>query len=244
MAPDPWDFDNQQAATDKGDALFGHSPTGPPSHSHSWSGDRTVPIALPDPPPVTAQQPVYPPPVNPAPMSTTPSRFGYAAPVTGPPSVDRISGPEPKNSNKQAGWGWRALVAFVAGGSMVGAGFGIAQLDDGTADVVSAVEQPSAPIVPAGASEIDQVTEPIAYVAAVLGPSVVQIETNLGLGSGVVIDPTTVITNNHVVEGATSVLVRLSDGTTMSGEIVGTDARTDVAAVSYTHLTLPTTPYV
>jgi serine protease Do len=53
-----------------------------------------------------------------------------------------------------------------------------------------------------------------------------------GTGSGVVIDSVgNVITNRHVVEGATKVTVTLSDGTEIPAKVVGSDARTDVAVV-------------
>jgi serine protease Do len=53
-----------------------------------------------------------------------------------------------------------------------------------------------------------------------------------GTGSGVVMDASgNVITNRHVVEGATKVTVTLSDGTEIPGKVVGSDARTDVAVV-------------
>ena len=65
-----------------------------------------------------------------------------------------------------------------------------------------------------------------------LGPSVVQIETSFGIGSGVIYDENLILTNNHVVEGATAVTVRLSTGRVLDGEVVGTDPATDVAVVS------------
>ena len=53
-----------------------------------------------------------------------------------------------------------------------------------------------------------------------------------GTGSGFVIDPKgLVITNNHVVEGAVTLKVRLDDGRTFDGEVLGRDPLTDVALV-------------
>lgn len=53
-----------------------------------------------------------------------------------------------------------------------------------------------------------------------------------GTGSGVVMDASgNVITNRHVVEGASKVTVTLSDGSEIAGQVVGSDARTDVAVV-------------
>ncbi|MFN8507644.1 MAG: trypsin-like peptidase domain-containing protein [Dehalococcoidia bacterium] len=68
-------------------------------------------------------------------------------------------------------------------------------------------------------------------------PAVVRIETSGGVGSGFIVsEDGYLITNNHVVStssgrAATSVQVRLSDGTDTTGKVVGADARSDLAVV-------------
>lgn len=53
-----------------------------------------------------------------------------------------------------------------------------------------------------------------------------------GLGSGFIIDRSgVVLTNNHVVDGASQVKVQLSDGREFKGIVLGTDPKTDVAVV-------------
>jgi len=53
-----------------------------------------------------------------------------------------------------------------------------------------------------------------------------------GAGSGIIVSPDGyIVTNNHVVDGATKVTVTLSNGTTYNADIVGTDAETDLAVV-------------
>lgn len=51
-------------------------------------------------------------------------------------------------------------------------------------------------------------------------------------GSGFIIDANgTIVTNNHVVKGAETVSVTLSDGTELPAKVVGRDARTDLAVI-------------
>ncbi|MFT3707419.1 MAG: trypsin-like peptidase domain-containing protein [Archangium sp.] len=55
---------------------------------------------------------------------------------------------------------------------------------------------------------------------------------NQGSGSGFLIDPKgLLLTNNHVVEGAVTIKVRLDDGRSFDGTVVGRDPLTDVALV-------------
>lgn len=50
------------------------------------------------------------------------------------------------------------------------------------------------------------------------------------LGSGFIIDPAgLIVTNNHVIEGADSITVTLSDGTSLPATLVGRDDKTDLA---------------
>jgi serine protease Do len=63
------------------------------------------------------------------------------------------------------------------------------------------------------------------------------------LGSGVIVSPEGyILTNNHVVEGATTVKVLLSDKREFTAKIVGTDPQTDVAVVKIDGNSLPVLP--
>ncbi len=56
--------------------------------------------------------------------------------------------------------------------------------------------------------------------------------TERGTGSGVIYDKAGYIaTNNHVVEGASEIIVSLPDGRTVNGKVLGADAVTDLAVV-------------
>src|SRR5215831_18600828 len=63
------------------------------------------------------------------------------------------------------------------------------------------------------------------------------------MGSGLVINPTGhIITNNHVVEGATEIMVKLSDGRELSAKVLGRDPKTDLALLKVEATGLPTIP--
>jgi putative serine protease PepD len=63
-------------------------------------------------------------------------------------------------------------------------------------------------------------------------PSIVQIRTNLGLGSGVVFDDKgNVVTNNHVVAQASAIEVTTQEGKTQPASLVGTFAAGDLAVI-------------
>ena len=87
----------------------------------------------------------------------------------------------------------------------------------------------AAPDVPPVTSSGD---EPVADIAAALLPSVVQLETQSGLGSGVIYDADgLILTAAHVVQGVDTVTVRMSDGSSIDGEVLGTDTNSDIAVV-------------
>ena len=61
-----------------------------------------------------------------------------------------------------------------------------------------------------------------------------------GLGSGVIVSPEGyILTNNHVVEGATDVRVTLSDKREYKARIIGTDPRIDIAVLKIEGKDLP-----
>ena len=63
-------------------------------------------------------------------------------------------------------------------------------------------------------------------------------------GSGVIISADGyIVTNNHVVEDATKLKVKLNDGRLFDAELVGTDPTTDIALIKIDSEDLPTLPF-
>ena len=63
------------------------------------------------------------------------------------------------------------------------------------------------------------------------------------LGSGVIVTPDGyILTNNHVVEGATRIAVELSDRRVLDGRLIGADAPSDLAVVKIEAKDLPIVP--
>jgi S1-C subfamily serine protease len=98
---------------------------------------------------------------------------------------------------------------------------------------------PGAPAAPSGSSALAQLqAEYRALIASVL-PSIVQIDTQGGLGSGIVIDAQgDIATNAHVVAGASQVTVTSSDGHQYPATVVASSASNDVAVIRATGASL------
>lgn len=89
----------------------------------------------------------------------------------------------------------------------------------------------------------------ITKVAETVGPAVVGISNkaegyfglqDVGSGSGIIVDPNGYIaTNNHVIEGAEKVTVKLSSGKVLPATVVGADPRSDLAVIKVDAQNLP-----
>jgi S1-C subfamily serine protease len=102
--------------------------------------------------------------------------------------------------------------------------------------------RPATPGIDRDKDLLDAYSRAVVDVVEKVGPAVVSIRMRKdgqpnqpggeGAGSGVIIAPDGfVLTNNHVVERAREVQVSLTDGSTYSAQIVGTDPATDLAVV-------------
>ena len=80
----------------------------------------------------------------------------------------------------------------------------------------------------------------IAAVAQTVGPAIVSVRTDQGLGSGVVYDASgLILTNAHVVQGAQSITIGMVDGRHFPGKVVGADTGFDVAVIKIDGTNLP-----
>lgn len=172
--------------------------------------------------------------------------FGEVPPMSQKPHT-------PKNKKHRRGLalglcGVAAACLLFAGGAVVGnmAFGGNANNDSGT----SASTSDSAPTLQINSKpESDSSNSSDNYDTAdgmagediykKVNPSVVSVISTTaegtGSGSGVIMSKDGyIITNNHVVDGAQSVSVQLSDGTSLDAEIIGTDEQTDLAVIKVT----------
>lgn len=172
--------------------------------------------------------------------------FGEVPPMSQKPHT-------PKNKKHSRGLalglcGVAAACLLFAGGAVVGnmAFGGNANNDSGT----SASTSDSAPTLQinskpesdsSNSSDNYDTTDGMAGedIYKKVNPSVVSVisttSEGTGSGSGVIMSKDGyIITNNHVVDGAQSVSVQLSDGTSLDAEIIGTDEQTDLAVIKVT----------
>jgi putative serine protease PepD len=112
------------------------------------------------------------------------------------------------------------LAAAIVGGAVVAA---VLLLTDST---------PSSPSADGAVTPGLALQGAIVHVVQSVSPSVVQIQDQVGLGSGVVFDRAGhIVTNNHVVSGGTSFQVTTSTGKRYSATLVGTFPPDDIAVV-------------
>jgi S1-C subfamily serine protease len=195
-------------------------------------------------------------------LDTSNAVEGYVTPET-PPTVQTYNTPSPqpqpvRRSNPGRVFLVWGLIIGLLLGSVLGGILGnyVVMSNPGTfpwARTVSATY----PVETSGSSTTIVTTEEQAIENAVkiASPAVVQINitsvsqnpfgfssgTQEGLGSGFIITSDGyILTNNHVVEGATKIAVMLKDGREFSGQVVGTDTTSDVAVVKINGTNLPT----
>jgi len=129
---------------------------------------------------------------------------------------------------------------------------------DARADTPPRAAAPARTAAPPTAAQIRALGDAFADVADKVSPAVVQIDvtvtsqdasamrwfradaTTRGMGSGVIFSADgAILTNNHVIEDARAINVRLKDGRTLPGRVVGRDPATDLAVLRVDAKNLP-----
>ncbi len=158
--------------------------------------------------------------VESTPSMPGPNHVGQVPPPVAPPTVTR----RPRG---RSAW-LMVLLAVVLVASSAGITYLLTTRQETatTATTVASANegQDSTPIVAGG--------EPVADAAEVILPSVVQIQSADGVGSGVVYNSDgLIITAAHVVAGNDTVTVVLNDGEQVQGSVLGGTSDADVALV-------------
>lgn len=148
-------------------------------------------------------------------------------------------GPAPSSTRRRrrrrlgAGAAVGAAVVVAAGGIGAGIGLGFGSSASGT----SATTGASTPKASTAAAVSSNGHLNVAAIAAKVDPALVDITSTLGYqgasaaGTGMILTSSgQVLTNNHVVEGATKITVRIDgSGPSYSARVLGTDPTKDVA---------------
>lgn len=144
------------------------------------------------------------------------------------------------------------MIFSMIGGFSIGAGYRFSEnylTSYGNSEVTNKADQMD--IIDSSLAQNVSYTDtvsPITFIAEEVGPSIVAITSKVkvrdwfdnqyfqeGQGSGVIFDVNDenvlIVTNEHVVNGASEVIVTLYDNKKVSASIVGVDAETDLAVI-------------
>lgn len=126
------------------------------------------------------------------------------------------------------GFGGGMVANYVNGGGSGGNGMTINKVVTTAEETNSTTgEMSTSDIVAATKNSVVEITTEIVKTGSFL-----QQYIESGAGSGVIISENGyIVTNNHVIEDASSITVTLADGTSYSAKLVGTDADLDVALI-------------
>jgi putative serine protease PepD len=118
-----------------------------------------------------------------------------------------------------------ALATLTSAATLVLAGCGASATTSNAASSTPATSTQAVSTTTAMQQQFVQVVKQV-------GPSVVLVESNKGLGSGIVVDAQGyIVSNNHVVAGSTNFQVVLADGKKYAAKVVGTFPPDDLAVL-------------
>ncbi|KND34339.1 S1C family serine protease [Streptomyces acidiscabies] len=165
-------------------------------------------------------------PVNPSPVNPEwpPPQPGYAAQAEAPGQTTAVHAQ--KKRRTRGPLALLAAVAIVAAAIGGGTAYGIQELTHKDETVAATTTS----VVPSSKKG------DISAIAAAVSPSIVEIKAALNngssTGSGVIVTSDgEIVTNNHVIAGATQIKVSTSDGRTYTAKVVGTDSKKDLALI-------------
>lgn len=177
-------------------------------------------------------------------VPTTPGGYAPAGAPTGESfyAASKATGADSGTKRRRRGPGWFALVASVLVASLLGAGGAVTAVRymDARGGDVSQRSTAAPTAIATGSTtktvnSAGQAPDWEAVSAAVSNAVVsIAVATDRGeaLGSGVIFDKEGhIITNNHVVAGASKIQVTLADGRVYDAETTGTDPATDLAVI-------------
>jgi len=181
---------------------------------------------------------------------TSSTRDPYSTPQHASPSWTSRPPEPPRSAPARAGLGTVpivsiAVVAGIVSGALSAVGVANLVVDRDPAPLVA---EPDGTTV--GNVTIDESSAVISAVAKV-APAVVTIQSSVGgalegatgSGSGFIYDPNGfILTNRHVVEDTTQLVVILDDGRRFDGTVYGIDTLTDLAIVKIDGTDLPYAP--
>ena len=174
-------------------------------------------------------------------VPTTPGGYAPAGAGESFYATSNVTGSE-NGSKRRRGPGWFALVASVVVASLLGAGGAVGAIKALDARDGGASQRSSAAPTAIATGDTTKTVNSAGQapdweaVSAAVSNAVVSIAvaTDKGeaLGSGVIFDKEGhIITNNHVVAGASQIQVTLADGRVYDAETTGTDPATDLAVI-------------
>jgi putative serine protease PepD len=180
--------------------------------------------------------PPTPPPTQPGWRATSTAPGYPPGPPHDPAIASGASGPGDSPS-RDAGRGLKVGLAIVSAFCVLFGGIAIGALASRPSTVATTNNGPvTSAVNPSGSASGGTVPgdsiEPASAVAIALKPAVVQLQTDEGLGSGVVYDASgLILTNAHVVGTAKTLEVQFDNGRTASGSVLGSDPEADIAVV-------------